>query len=375
MAIRILQIVTYMGRGGLETMLMNYYRHINRNNIQFDFLVHRDFEADYDKEICDLGGKIYRLPPLNPISKTYQNSLETFFREHKEYKVVHSHLDCMAGIPLKFAKKNGVPICIAHAHNSNQTKDKKYLLKLFYKRNIAKYSDFLFACGEEAGNWMFGGKKYLVLNNAIDASEYIFNAEIRRRIRESFGIDQTTLLVGHVGRFAPQKNHKMLIDIYEAMKKRVPNSKLLLVGVGDLMEQIRSDVSCRKLQDNVIFAGLRSDVPELLQAMDVFLFPSINEGLPVSIIEAQAAGLPCVISDGVPTECKKTELIFQKSLKDDVDLWVDAVLEAAKIERRNTFEEIVKSGFDVSHEAKKLEKFYQDCYVYYDHKEKIQWQQ
>ena len=159
------------------------------------------------------------------------------------------------------------------------------------------------------------------------------------------------------------------------MKKRVPNSKLLLVGVGDLMEQIRSDVSCRKLQDNVIFAGLRSDVPELLQAMDVFLFPSINEGLPVSIIEAQAAGLPCVISDGVPTECKKTELIFQKSLKDDVDLWVDAVLEAAKIERRNTFEEIVKSGFDVSHEAKKLEKFYQDCYVYYDHKEKIQWQQ
>ena len=373
--VRVLQIVTYMGRGGLETMLMNYYRQIDRSKIQFDFLVHRDFEADYDEEILAMGGKIYRLPPLNPISKTYQNSLDIFFKNHKEYKVVHSHLDCMAGIPLKFAKKNGVPICIAHAHNSNQTKDKKYLLKLLYKRSIPRYSDFLFACGEEAGNWMFGGKQYYILNNAIDAAEYIFNVEIRKKIRKSFEIDQSTLLVGHVGRFAPQKNHKMLIDIYEAIKNRVPNSKLLLVGTGDLMEQIKSEVSCRKLENNVIFAGLRSDVPELLQAMDVFLFPSINEGLPVSIIEAQAAGLPCVISDGVPTECKKTDLIFQQSLKDDVDVWADTALGVAKIERRNTFDEIVKSGFDVSHEAKRLEKFYQECYMNYKHKEKIQWQQ
>lgn len=374
MAIRVLQVVTYMGRGGLETMIMNYYRHIDRSKVQFDFLVHRDFEADYDKEIYSLGGNIYKLPPLNPVNKGYLSSLNTFFEEHKEYKIVHSHLDCMAGVPLKIAKKCGVPICIAHAHNSNQTKDKKYLLKLLFKRNIPKYADYLFACGEEAGKWMFG-KRFSVLNNAIEASLYTYDENKRRKVRKSFGIDTETLLIGHVGRFAPQKNHVMLVKIYNAVKRRVPNSKLFLVGTGDLMEKIKSEVKSLKMQDNVIFAGLRSDVPELLQAMDLFLFPSINEGLPVSIIEAQAAGLPCVISDGVPTECKKTDIIFQQSLKDDVDKWADTVLRAAKIERRNTFEEIVRSGFDVSYEAKKLEKFYQDCYINHEHKEKIQWQQ
>lgn len=373
--IRVLHVVTYMGRGGLETMLMNYYRKIDKDKIQFDFLVHRDFKADYDQEILSLGGKIYRLPTLNPVSKTYQDKLNLFFKLHREYKIVHSHLDCMSAIPLKAAKNNGIPICIAHAHNSNQTKDKKYFLKMLYKRSIPKYSDFLFACGEEAGKWMFGGKKFFVLNNAIDAAAYIYDKNKRGKIRKAFRVDQTTLIIGHVGRFAPQKNHMMLIEIYNTIKKKVPNSKLLLVGIGDLMDKIKSEVACRGLQDNVIFAGVRSDVPELLQAMDVFIFPSINEGLPVSIIEAQAAGLPCVISDGVPLECKKTDLIYQQRLKDSVDKWADAALKAAKIERRNTFDEIVRSGFDVSYEAKKLEKFYQDCYINKEHKERIQWQQ
>lgn len=373
--IRVLHVVTYMGRGGLETMLMNYYRKIDKDKIQFDFLVHRDFKADYDQEILSLGGKIYRLPTLNPISKTYQDKLNLFFKQHREYKIVHSHLDCMAAIPLKAAKKNGIPVCIAHAHNSNQTKDKKYFLKLLYKRSIPKYSDLLFACGEEAGKWMFGGKKFFVLNNAIDAAAYIYDKNKREKIRKAFRIDQKTLIVGHIGRFAPQKNHMMLIEIYNTIKKKVPNSKLLLVGIGDLMDKIKFEVACRGLQDDVIFAGLRSDVPELLQAMDVFIFPSINEGLPVSIIEAQAAGLPCVISNGVPLECKKTDLIYQQRLKDSVNKWADAALKVAKIERRNTFDEIVRSGFDVSCEAKKLEKFYQDCYINKEHKERIQWQQ
>ena len=144
--IRVLQVVTYMGRGGLETMLMNYYRKIDREKIQFDFLVHRDFETDYDEEIQRLGGRIYRLSRLNPVSKVYLDQLDSFFKEHREYRIVHSHLDCMAGIPLKYAKKNGVPVRIAHAHNSNQTKDKKYLLKLLYKRMIPKYATDFYAC-------------------------------------------------------------------------------------------------------------------------------------------------------------------------------------------------------------------------------------
>ena len=152
--IRILYVVTYMGRGGLETMLMNYYRQIDRNEVQFDFLVHRDFEADYDKEILKLGGKIYHLPRLNPWDYRYLKKLDEFFQQHKEYKIVHSHLDCMAGIPLKYAKKNGIPVRIAHAHSKSQDKDFKYPLKLWMKRMIPRYATKLFACGEEAGEWM-----------------------------------------------------------------------------------------------------------------------------------------------------------------------------------------------------------------------------
>lgn len=370
---RVLQVVTYMGRGGLETMLINYYRHIDRSKIQFDFLVHRDFEASYDQEICDLGGKIYRLPRLNPISNVYKRKLTDFFKEHTEYKIVHSHLDCMAGIPLKAAKKNGVPICIAHAHNSDQTKDKKYLLKLIYKKNIPKYADFLFACGEKAGEWMFEGKNFFILNNAIDAGLYVFDINRRKKIRKTLGISEETLLIGHVGRFSTQKNHGMLIKIYEAIKKKVPDSKLLLIGVGDLMDKTKTEVVQRGLQDNVLFLGLRSDVSDLLQAMDVFVFPSFNEGLPVAIIEAQAAGLPCLISDGVPIECKKTDLVYQLKLADGINKWADTTLKISKRERRNTLNDIVESGFDVACEAKKLEQFYQSCYMNQKCKEKIHW--
>ena len=155
MSIRVLHVVTYMGRGGLETMIMNYYRHIDRSKVQFDFLVHRDFEADYDKEILSLGGKIYRLPPLNPFSRTYISRLDDFFEKHREYKIVHSHLDCMASIPLKSAKKYGVPVCIAHAHNNNQIKDKKYILKLLYKKSISTYADFLLHAVRKLENGCF----------------------------------------------------------------------------------------------------------------------------------------------------------------------------------------------------------------------------
>lgn len=373
--IRILQVVTHMERGGLETMLMNYYRHIDRTKIQFDFLVHRDTKASYDQEIIDLGGKIYRMPRLNPISKIYHDELMDFFEVHKEFKVVHSHLDCMAGIPLKAAKKNGVPVCIAHAHNSNQTKDKKYILKLLYKKNIPHYADFLFACGNEAGKWMFEGKEFFILNNAIDAALYMYDESKRKKIRESLGINESTLVIGHVGRFSTQKNHMMIINIYELIKKKVPDSKLLLIGVGELMDKMESEVNRRKLQDNVLFLGLRSDVPDLLQAMDVFVFPSFNEGLPLSIIEAQAAGLPCLVSDGVPLECKKTDLVYQLALSESIEVWANTILKIAKRERKNTFEDIVKSGFDVTHETKKLEQFYQNCYENQESKEKIQWQQ
>lgn len=358
--IRILHIVTYMGRGGLETMLMNYYRKINRDKVQFDFLVHRDFEADYDKEILALGGKIYHLPNLNPFGKKYLNALNEFFETHKEYKIVHSHLDCMAGIPLKYAKKHGVPVRIAHAHSSNQTKDKKYILKLLFKRNITRYANQFFACGTEAGKWMFGIDDFMVLNNAIDAKEYIHNPVVEENIRVEIGLEKEDFVIGHVGRFAPPKNHAFLIDVFYELSKKEEKAKLLLVGDGELRNLVENKVKELGLENKVIFAGLRSDVPMLLQAMNVFMFPSIYEGLPVSIVEAQAAGLPCLISEKVPIECKKTELVEQLSLEEGAGKWAEKIRVCKERERVNTYEQLKKAKFDIEENSKWLEHFYLD---------------
>lgn len=360
--IRVLQVVTYMGRGGLETMLMNYYRNINRDKVQFDFLVHRDFEADYDQEILNLGGKIYRLSRLNPFSKKYLNQLDQFFKVHPKYEIVHSHLDCMAGIPLKYAKKNGVPIRIAHAHSSNQTKDKKYLLKLMFKRNIKKNATDLFACAQDAGRWMFGYDQFHVMNNAIDTKVYIANKQTGNEVRQELKIPEDAFVVGHVGRFAPPKNHKFIIRVFAEVLKEKKNAFLLLVGDGDLRGETEALTVELEIQENVIFAGMRSDVNRMLQAMDVFLFPSIYEGLPLSIIEAQAAGLPCLISDKVPIECRKTDLVSQLSLNDSLNVWKDAVIDARKILKKDTFREISDAGFDICQNAKWLEDFYLQKY-------------
>lgn len=358
MPIRVLQVVAYMGRGGLETMLMNYYRQVDRSKVQFDFLVHRDFKADYDEEIESLGGRIYRLPQLNPFSTNYLKALDCFFEEHPEYKIVHSHLDCTAGIPLRYAKKHGVPVRIAHAHNSNQTKDKKYLLKLFFKRKIKKYATHLFACGEEAGTWMFQTKRFQVLNNAIHAKEYAYDMECRKRVRDSLGISEETLLLGHVGRFDIPKNHRFILEIFEAVCKKEKTAKLLLVGDGVLRSEIEALVREKHLEESVIFTGICDRVSEMLQAMDVFVFPSLYEGLPVSIVEAQAAGLPCLISDKVPIECKKTDLVLQIPLEEGAEVWAEHVCKAAEVQRKDTYEAIKESGFDIVANALWLEQFY-----------------
>ncbi|MDO4333571.1 MAG: glycosyltransferase family 1 protein [Eubacteriales bacterium] len=355
---RILQIVTYMGRGGLETMLMNYYRHIDREKMQFDFLVHRLERADYDDEIEALGGKIYRLPYLNPFSFSYLKELNNFFEEHKEYRIVHSHLDCMSSVPLKAAKMHGIPVRIAHSHNSNQDRNLKYIMKLVYKSKIPAVATTLFACSEDAGGWMFGNHPYRILANAIDAKAYSLNQQRRRRLRAQFGL-QDNLTVGHVGRFRAQKNHTFLIDIFYEIKNRIPDARLLLVGDGDEETAVRKKVEKSGLQNSVLFLGARNDVAELMQIMDVFVLPSLYEGLPVTVIEAQASGLPCLISDKVPIECKKTDLVQQVPLSADVKIWADAVTASVQAERRDTYEEIKESGFDISENAKWLQEFYE----------------
>lgn len=355
---RILHVVTHMNRGGLETMIMNYYRHMDRSKVQFDFLVHREQKADYDDEILALGGKIYRLQPLNPFSGAYLRSLDSFFAEHKEYGIVHSHLDCMAGIPLKYAKKYGVPVRLAHSHNNSQPKDAKYLLKLLYKRRIAPYATKLFACGTDAGRWMFGTDDFTVLNNAIDAAACRYDPEVREAVRQELGICENATVVGHVGRFCTQKNHIFLMDIFASVLRLQPEAVLLLIGVGELRAETEAKAKELGIADSVIFAGLRSDVNRLLQAMDVFMLPSLHEGLPLSAVEAQAAGLLCLISDKVPMECAKTDLVTQIPLTAHPDQWAEAVLTAASQPRKDTLEDIRRSGFDVRENARWLQEFY-----------------
>lgn len=359
--IRILQVVTYMGRGGLETMLMNYYRNIDRSKVQFDFLTHRSEKADYDDEIEALGGKIYHLPRLNPFSRSYLNALDNFFKEHREYQVVHCHQDCLSGVVLKVAKANGVRFTIAHAHSASQDKNLKYLIKVLAKKNIKKYSDQLFACGDEAGKWMFETDNFKVINNAIDTDLYTYNQEKSIEVRKKLGIEGK-FVVGHVGRFNYPKNHKFIVEVFDEVQKIEPDSVLMLVGDGDLRGEIEDKIKALGIEDKVEFMGVRSDVNDLMQAMDVFLFPSLYEGLPVTMVEAQASGLKCIISDKVPTECALTDNVQVVKLEDSPKIWANQVLEYKNYDRKNTKQEIEKANFDIKANAKWLQEFYLNKY-------------
>ena len=360
--IRVLQVVTHMNRGGLETMLMNYYRNIDREKIQFDFLVHRKKRAAYDDEIEALGGKIYRLPRLVPWGIVYRRALNAFFDEHAEYKVIHVHQDCLSSVILKAAKEHGVPIRIAHSHNANQDRNLKYIIKQIYKRYIPRYATELFACGVQAGNWMFGGAPYQILNNAIDTAQYQYGAERAARVREMLGILAHATVIGHVGRFSPQKNHSFLIDIFHKVLQKDPSSYLLLVGDGELRPGIEEKVKTLGAEKNVIFTGVRSDVADLLQAMDVFVFPSFYEGLPVTLVEAQAAGLPCIISDTIPKDCDLTDQVSRRSLEEPAEIWADRIWENRRAVRKDTSEEIAAAGFDIKENAKWLQSHYLSYY-------------
>lgn len=360
--IRILQVVTHMDRGGLETMLMNYYRHMDREKVQFDFLAHRQERAAYDDEIEALGGKIYRLPRLVPWSKSYLTALDQFFADHPEYKVVHVHQDCLSSVILKAAKKRGVLVRIAHSHNANQDRNLKYPIKLWYRREIPQYTTNLFACGKDAGDWMFSGAPYQILNNAIDAAAYTCDLVKHMEMRKQLGLSEE-FVVGHVGRFNPQKNHPFLLAIFAALLKKEPNAVLLLVGGGEDMPKMQAKVRELGIADHVRFMGVRSDVADLMQTMDVFAFPSLYEGLPVTMVEAQASGLPCIISDKVPPECILTEgLVDVLPLSAGAEAWADAILEKCNTPRTDRRAEIAAHGFDITTEAVKLQEFYLEAY-------------
>lgn len=364
--IRVLNMFTIMDRGGAETMVMNYYRHIDRTKVQFDFLVHREQRGAYDDEIERMGGRIYRMCPVYPQNfSRYKRDLRTFFRAHPEYKIIHSHMSELGYFAFREAERQGVPVRICHAHNAPHGFDAKMIIRTYFKKRMMPYLTHLFMCGEESGKWLYGDKnksRFIMLNNAIDAAVYSFDASKREEMRRQLDLTGE-LVVGHVGRFNPQKNHPFLLDIFAALLKKEPDAVLLLVGGGADMPKIQAKVQELGIAERVRFLGVRSDVADLMQAMDVFVFPSLYEGLPVTMVEAQASGFPCIISDKVPPECILTEgLVNIMPLSVRPEAWAERILTMRAVPRTDRREEIAAHGFDITTEAVKLQEFYLDAY-------------
>lgn len=360
--IRVLNMFTIMDRGGAETMVMNYYRHIDRTKVQFDFLVHREQRGAYDDEIERMGGRIYRMCPVYPQNfSRYKRDLRTFFRAHPEYKIIHSHMSELGYFAFREAERQGVPVRICHAHNAPHGFDAKMIMRTYFKKRMMPYLTHLFMCGEESGKWLYGEKnksRFIMLNNAIDAAVYSFDASKRQEMRRQLDLTDE-LVVGHVGRFNPQKNHPFLLDIFTSLLKKEPDAVLLLVGGGADMPKIQAKAQELGIAERVRFLGVRSDVADLMQTMDVFAFPSLYEGLPVTMVEAQASGLPCIISDKVPPECILTDgLVNIMPLSASPEVWAEKILTMRAVPRTDRRDEIAAHGFDITTEAVKLQEFY-----------------
>lgn len=324
--IRVLQCVNNMHRAGLETMLMNYYRHIDRNKIQFDFLTHRPTRSEYDDEIEDLGGKVYYAPRLYPQNyPAYFRYMKSFFLEHPEYRIIHSHIDAMSYLPLMAAKKAGVPIRIAHSHNTSIDKDFKYLMKEAFRWQLPYVATDYLACGTEAGKFLFGHRDFQIIPNAIDTSGFRFSIETRDAIRRSLGIENA-FVIGCVGRLTAQKNTLFLINVFYEISKADTNSVLLVIGGGNEENELKALTKKLGISERVLFLGIRSDVNALYQAMDVFVMPSLFEGLPVVGIEAQFSDLHCVFSSNITREVSISEKAHFISLKRSYSDWAGYIL-------------------------------------------------
>ena len=360
--IRILHVLGRLDRGGAETMIMSLYRNIDRKKVQFDFVVHTTDHCDYDDEIRSLGGRIYSIPSYSGKNHLqYKKAWNDFFKKHKEHKIVHAHMRSTATIYLKVAKKYGLTT-IAHSHNISSGKGVSAIVKDVLQYPIRNIADHLIACSENAGQWLFGKgvtkrDNYYILKNAIDAENFIYDEDARNRMRKELGIEGK-FGVGNVARFHPQKNHTFLINAFKEVYDRNDNAILLLVGQGELRKDVEKQVHDLGITDNVLFTGVRSDIPDLLQAMDVFVFPSLFEGLGIVAVEAQASGLKCVVADTIPKEAFVTELITPIPLNESPVKWAQSILKASDYTRENTYQNIYDSGYEVKDTSKWMETFY-----------------
>ena len=314
--------------GGVEAVVMNYYRHIDRSKVQFDFLVDSDSTLVPRDEIVSLGGRVFFIPPYQK-QFSYQRELQMLFRE-QQWPIVHSHVNTLSVFSLRAAEKAGVPVRIAHSHSTaNPDERAKTALKNLLRTQANRYPTDRFACGKYAGEWLFGKESYFtVVPNAIELSRYEYSPEKRASVRAELGIDAGTFVVLHIGRFVEQKNHVKLIQIFDALHKEDPDALLLLAGDGPLRLEIEQQVESLGLAERVRFLGQRSDADALYSAADVFCLPSLYEGLPVVAVEAQATGLPILVSDKVTRETLIISLAKRIPLEADNRAWACAAIKA-----------------------------------------------
>ena len=358
--IRVLHILQRMEAGGTQALLMNIYRKIDRTKVQFDFLVVYKEKQFYDDEIEKMGGHVYKLSFREDLNlPKFQKDLAVFFTQHHEYKIVHCHAYTIGYFCLKAAKKAGIPVRIAHSHSNAAVHDVKLPLKLIMQKLFTRYSTDLFACSEEAGKFAFKGKKFGIVQNAIDSQKFIADANIREEIRKALRVENK-FVVGHVGRMQPEKNHDFLIDVFAELKKSKPDAELILVGTGPLEDKVKSKVVEKGLSDCVHFLGNRKDMNRIYQAMDVFVFPSLFEGLGIVAIEAQAAGVPIVCSEGLPPETDITPIYRKLLLSDGEEKWANAALKMTQNPKAHTNMQqyVIDAGFDMNVTAKYMEGYY-----------------
>lgn len=353
--VRILHIISGMGNGGAETFLMNMYRHMDHAKIRFDFLLASDENAFRD-ELEEYGSRIFKVTKYthNPI----RNAIETaaFFKEH-QYSVIHVHANSLMNIiPLICAKRAGAPCRIMHSHSTRVIHKAFYLLHWLNKIFLNGLATEKIACSEDAGRWMFRGE-FKVIKNAIDVSNFHFDREARRTIRASLGIKDETLVIGHVGRFFPAKNHPFILDVFQSILRLNSNAVLILVGDGGREETVHQWVEQRGISDHVCFLGMRKDVNKVLSAFDAFLFPSIYEGFGIAAIEAQANGLQVFCSDCIPKDVNVTPCAHRLPLEAGPEEWAKKIL-SADLTRQDVMRAIISAGFDIHDEARKLQDFY-----------------
>lgn len=356
-----LQILGIVANGGVEAVIMNYYRNIDKSKIQFDFVVHSDADENYINKVLAMEAKVYKVTPYNKNIFKFMYEIYRIIKSN-QYQIVHSNMNALSGFALLPACLAGAKVRILHNHTTDSKEEKiRSLIKRMLRPFAKLFANQYWACSKLAAEWMYGknaviNAKVTIINNAIDIEKFKFNKEKRELLRKEFCLENC-FVIGHVGRFMKQKNHEFLIDIFNEVLKQKENARLLLIGDGKLKLQIEEKVKKLGIKSAVMFLGNRNDVADLYNVMDIFVFPSFYEGLGMVVIEAQVNGLPVVTSDAVPKEAKVTKNIRFLNLRQPKTEWCNAILKAERKEIVNN-EDILLKNFDIKSESRKLEKLY-----------------